>query len=227
MWVNNPKHITVYTTIKIIADQDFFEFPAQLPPLRKGQVEQCLHDFMTKWQQQHWRSCTTSVLPILMLEFPTSASQRQTKEAKYIVKLIDLDRCTTNQNFDLIKYHGEMYENRTLKAWEASRYDWKQLGLLAANVIFKCSHDVVIMDDRVDEDQCLRQLIREGKSWLYINFTVYCTKPHHSKSNQTLHTHVLVTNWLLPFIAREYGTPYPVQVLLMCQNQSLEAILDD
>jgi len=60
--------------------------------------------------------------------------------------------------------------NRTPEPMKALQYDWKHLGLLAANAIFDCSYANIIDDERVNKDECLRQLIHEGKSWLYI----YC-----------------------------------------------------
>ena len=53
------------------------------------------------------------------------------------------------------------------------QYDWKQLGLLAASVIFKCSYPDAIHDEKVNKDEFLRQLIHEGKSWLYIYITLH------------------------------------------------------
>ena len=74
---------------------------------------------------------------------------------QYIVKLIDLDRCATNHRSVAFKWKGEMYINRSNEKWLPSRYDWKQLGLLAANAIFDCSYDDIIDEKSVKVDECL------------------------------------------------------------------------
>jgi len=95
-----------------------------------------------------------------MSEYPTSASQRRTANT---VKLVDLDRCIPNScGLDLSGYTGEMY--RRQRGWRPSQSDWKQLGLLAAAIIFKCSHRIIIKDPRVC-GVCLNKLIHEGKCY--------------------------------------------------------------
>ena len=81
----------------------------------------------------------------------------------YVVKLIDLDRCVKDRKSDLSGYKGEMYKPQQKSIWTASQYDWKQLGLLAAEIMLKIDHDMIVEDGRVDEDECLKQLIRDGK----------------------------------------------------------------
>ena len=61
---------------------------------------------------------------------------------------------------------GEMYTCQNQKDWRSSQYDWKQLGLLAAAIIFERSHEDIVKDPRVRGDVCLNQLIHEGKCYL-------------------------------------------------------------
>ena len=86
-----PKHVTLYTTARLIGRQAFFEFPAQLPPLQEHQVEQCLHDFMTRTAtalEELHHFCFTH----LDVRIPNICFAKEGN--KYIVKLIDLARST-------------------------------------------------------------------------------------------------------------------------------------
>ena len=47
--------------------------------------------------------------------------------------------------------------------WLPSQCDWKQLGLLAASILFKLNdHSSIVKDHRIDQNDCLKQLIKEG-----------------------------------------------------------------
>ena len=58
-------------------------------------------------------------------------------------------------------FKGEMY--RTIECWNTTQSDWKQLGLLAAEIIFRKRHEEIVKDRGVHEDQCLNKLIHEGE----------------------------------------------------------------
>ena len=82
-------------------------------------------------------------------------------ENGYFVKLIDLDQAHTDRVVDVSGYIGEMYA--THLDWSASQYDWKHLGLLAAEIIIGTDHNAIVKAPQVDNDDCLRKLIRKGK----------------------------------------------------------------
>ena len=90
-------------------------------------------------------------------------SQEKNPEGEYDVKLIDLDRCVRISARDISGYVGEMY-NKPL-GWTTDKLDWKQLGLLAGRVITKHqkSDEAIIRSTFVSRDQCLKELISEGK----------------------------------------------------------------
>ena len=87
-------------------------------------------------------------------------SQEKNAKDEYDVKLIDLDRCVKVTDRDFSGYVGEMY--RILPDWTADKLDWKQLGFLAGRVVSKYqkSEDMIMF---VSGDQCLKELIYEGK----------------------------------------------------------------
>ena len=77
------------------------------------------------------------------------------------MKLIGLDRSIEDEVVSL-GYEGEMYNSLT--EWTASKCDWNQLGLLAAEIILGThDHQRIIQSSLVDADDCLRKLIKEGK----------------------------------------------------------------
>ena len=153
--LTNPKHITLDSSL-YICDQKFYRIPAHIPPLRKSEVQQCLCDFMTR---------TATALSELHkfgfahldVRVPNICFAEVGNE--YIVKLIDLDRCAEDEVVDLSCYSGEMYQSQL--GWKASQYDWKQLGLLAAEIVFDLSHKDIVKDPRMLRDQCLRELITD------------------------------------------------------------------
>jgi len=160
----NLKHITFYCDVKqLVGGVIFFKFPAHLPPLHKHKVEKCLLDFMTRTATALEELHSIGVAH-LDVRVPNICFARE--EGKYIVKLIDLDRCKDDTVQDLYGYTGEMYTCQNPKDWRSSQYDWKQLGLLAAAIIFERSHEDIVKDPRVCGDVCLNQLIHEGKCYL-------------------------------------------------------------
>ena len=66
----------------------------------------------------------------------------------YIAVLIDLDRALPLNIMSIPSYEGEMYQKP--KTWRVNRLDWKQLGILARNVVS-------------GEDAFLGALISDGK----------------------------------------------------------------
>jgi len=162
--LGNLKHITFHCDVKLLGGGViFFKFPAHLPPLHKREVEKCLLDFMTRTatalEELHGIGAAH-----LDVRVPNICFARE--EGKYIVKLIDLDRCRDDMVQDLYGYTGKMYTCKIQKDWKSSQYDWKQLGLLAAAIIFERSHEDIVKDPRVCGDVCLNQLIHEGKCYL-------------------------------------------------------------
>lgn len=157
----NMKHITFHCDVKPLGRVLFYKFPAHLPPLHKHEVEKCLLDFMTRTatalEELHGIGFAHLDVRVPNICFAKEGS-------KYIVKLIDLDRCRGDTADNLYGYTGEMY--RRQKGWRSSQYDWKQLGLLAAAIIFKCSHEDIVKGPKVRGDVCLNHLIHEGKCYL-------------------------------------------------------------
>jgi len=159
----NLKHITFYCDVKLlVSGVIYFKFPAHFPPLHKHKVEKCLLDFMTRTATALEELHSIGVAH-LDVRVPNICFARE--EGKYIVKLIDLDRCRD----DTVKTCMDTQARRTRqnpKDWRSSQYDWKQLGLLAAAIIFERSHEDIVKDPRVCGDVCLNQLIHEGKCYL-------------------------------------------------------------
>ena len=159
------KHITLYSEHVLIMKQRFFVFEAQIPPLSKDAVAKCLLDFMKKTatalEELHSFGFAHLDVRIPNICFALDGDN------EYIVKLIDLERCCEITCCDLSCYKGEMYRPHGLN-WKTSQYDWKQLGLLAAEIIFNTDHDQCVADPRVDRDDCLRLLIKEGQSMVHL-----------------------------------------------------------
>ena len=61
-------------------------------------------------------------------------------------------------------YKGEMYKMESGWTTSQTECDWKQLGLLAAKIILgTCDHVTIVKHSpRVDQDECLRNLIKQG-----------------------------------------------------------------
>lgn len=157
----NPTHVTLFREIAIVEKVSFFAFPAQLPPLTKDNIKVCLSDFMTM--------TATALIELhefgfahLDVRIPNICFAQNQNGNDYIVKLIDLDRAESDDDVDVSGYIGEMYT--THPNWSASQYDWKQLGLLAAEIIFDTTdHNKIVEAPRVSSDGCLNKLINEGK----------------------------------------------------------------
>ena len=90
-------------------------------------------------------------------------SQEKNAEGECDVKLIDLDRCVVVATLDVSGYVGEMY--KILPGWTTNKLDWKQLGLLAGRLVTKgqTSDEAIISSELMSGDQCLKELINEGK----------------------------------------------------------------
>ena len=157
----NPTHVTLCHQIDFIGKIQFFAFPAQLPPLTKDDIKVCLFDFMIM--------TATALIELhefgfahLDVRIPNICFAQNQNGNDYIVKLIDLDRVERDDVVDVSRYIGEMYA--THHGWSASQYDWKQLGLLAAEIIFETTdHNEIVKVPQVSSDDCLKKLISEGK----------------------------------------------------------------
>ena len=159
---SKPRHITLPCDIVLISNTTYFVFPAQLSPLTKEEVSKCLYDFMTMTATA-LEELHSFGFAHLDVRIPNVCFARNGDN--YIVKLIDLDRCITDEvGKDLSGYEGEMYKPQQNLIWKPSQYDWKQLGLLAAEIMLNITdHSVIVKDGRVDEDNCLKVLIKRGK----------------------------------------------------------------
>ena len=104
--LNNPKHITLCTTIRDIGYQQFFKFPAQLPPLNKDKVRQCLYDFMTRTatalEELHRFGYAHLDVRIPNICFAKANERR----SKYIV---DLDRCAFSEPYIDLRWRVHLF----------------------------------------------------------------------------------------------------------------------
>ena len=134
--------------------------PKETPPLTKSEAEQCLYDLITKTATalQELHSLGYAHLDVRLPNICFAANG-----SDYHVKLIDLDRAISIELCSVEVYIGE-YIYKVPGEWSPSRCDWKQLGLLAAEIIFKSNdHSSIVNDHRVDENDCLKKLIRDGR----------------------------------------------------------------
>ena len=154
-----PRHLVLSSSL--VWGPRFYSFPAQLPPLSTAEVSMCLIDFMVRTalalQELHGFGYAHLDVRIPNICF----SKEKNAEGEYDVKLIDLDRCVDVTDGNVGDYIGEMY--RILPDWTADKLDWKQLGLLAGRVItkYQMSDEAIFM--LVSGDQCLKELMIEGK----------------------------------------------------------------
>ena len=82
-------------------------------------------------------------------------------DGKYMVKLIDLDRCKHVTATTGSSYEGEMY--RAPDDWTCDRLDWKQLGLLAAEIILKeKNHEHIVCSSLAKDDTFFNKLLLQG-----------------------------------------------------------------
>ena len=135
----------------------FYMFEKQIPPLTKFEAKECLCDLLTQ-------------TAIALLELHTIGYAHLDVRlpnicfsTDYTVKLIDLDRAAEIEisNGSVGIYVGEMYKTPT--QWTSNQCDWKQLGLIAAEIILKSSkHESIVIDPRVRENECLNKLIHKG-----------------------------------------------------------------
>ena len=82
-------------------------------------------------------------------------------DGKYMVKLIDLDRCKYAKDRTGSSYEGEMY--RAPHGWTCDQLDWKQLGLLAAEIILKGkSPEHIVCSSLAKDDTFFNKLLLQG-----------------------------------------------------------------
>ena len=108
-------------------------------------------------------------------------SKEKNRNGEYDVKLIDLDWSTTILSRDLSGFVGEMYR-KSHAGWSRDKCDWKQLGLLAARVVTKyevSDEDIVKNADYLLQDQCLRELIKEGRKNTDISLQTHWLETTH------------------------------------------------
>ena len=153
------KHVTLYSSIDMVDDQLFYCYPAQLHPLRKDQVKTCLLDFMTRTaialQELHKNGFAH-----LDVRIPNICFAKDKDDGKYMVKLIDLDRCSRCYNRTGLPYRGEMYRVPVYN-WTTAQLDWKQLGLIATNIIWpEDSYKDIV--HRVRDDIFFNSLLLKG-----------------------------------------------------------------
>ena len=158
----NPAHILLPSGIVDWRfHMNFFIFPAQLPPLTEDEAKCCLYDILTTTATalQELHSLGFAHLDVRLPNICFAMGN-----SEFIVKLIDLDRVVEITDISAVGgYYGEMYKAPDGAHWSPNRYDWKQLGLLASETIIGThDHCKIVKDDRVDMDECLRMLIREG-----------------------------------------------------------------
>lgn len=69
------------------------------------------------------------------------------------MKLINLDRSVQDSVARMSEYKGEMYKMES--GWTTSQCDWKQLDLLAAEIILGTHEHITIVkhSPRVDQDE--------------------------------------------------------------------------
>jgi len=167
--VNNPfVHILFPVTYTWLEDAKFYKFAELDPPLSKSEAKLCLCDLLKETakalSELHGRGFAHIDVRLPNICFTTTGTR---------VKLIDLDRVVkVGANPDRM-YHGEMYV--LSNGWNAANCDWKQLGLLAAQIILNSdNHSEIMKDRRVDDNPCLFSLIKEGK---YISYPLVSAIP--------------------------------------------------
>ena len=155
------KHVTLYSDRLRIRRQLFYRYPVQFPPLRKDQVALCLFDFMTM---------TAIALTELHdygfahldVRIPNICFAKD-YDGKYMVKLIDLDRCKYVEDRTGSSYEGEMYRAPRGCRWTCEQLDWKQLGLLAAEIILEGESDeYIVCSSLAKEDTFFNKLLLQG-----------------------------------------------------------------
>ena len=154
-----PKHMTLPSGTTLHEGLMFYVFPSKIPPLTKSEAEQCLCDLITKTATalQELHNLGYAHLDVRLPNICFTASNRADND----VTLIDLDRVISIKHGSVEGYIGEMYN--VPHQWLPSQCDWKQLGLLTASVLFKLNnHSLIVKDPRVDKNECLKQLIKEG-----------------------------------------------------------------
>ena len=133
----------------------FHVFERQMPPLTKFEAKECLCELITQ-------------TAIALLELHTIGYAHLDVRLPNIcfstdhtVKLIDLDRVVGIRGGSVESYIGEMYT--IPNQWLPSKCDWKQLGLMAAEIILELNkHELIVSDSRSRENECLKKLIHEG-----------------------------------------------------------------
>ena len=135
----------------------------------------------------------------------------------YDVKLIDLDRSSSLRTRDMGGYVGEMYR-KSQRGWTTNKFDWKQLGLLAARIVtrYKMTDEGIVSSDLVSQDQCLRELIKEGETSIILQYTIiinyYCSGKFSNGANfRIFRMHTL---WLCTGILQRLRTAFPTLVAI-------------
>ena len=160
--VKHVKHVTLYSDRIWIHEPLFFRYPAvQLPPLRKDEVAQCLFDYMTMTAialtELHDYGFAHLDVRIPNICF----AEDYDGDGKYMVKLIDLDRCEHVTATTGSSYKGEMYT--APDSWTCDQLDWKQLGLLAAEIILEGkSPEHIVCSSLAKDDTFFNKLLLQG-----------------------------------------------------------------
>ena len=153
------KHVTLYSDRLWIHHSLFYRYPAQLPPLPKDEVAQCLFDYMTMTAIA-LTELHDNGFAHLDVRIPNICFAKD-YDGKYMVKLIDLDRCKNVTATTGSSYEGEMY--RAPRGWTCDQLDWKQLGLLAAEIILEgISHEHIVCSSLAKEDTFFNKLLLQG-----------------------------------------------------------------
>ena len=154
------KYVTLYSDrLWIFRRVPFYRYPAQLPPLPKDEVAQCLFDYMTMTAIALSELHDNGVAH-LDVRIPNICFTKD-YDGKYMVKLIDLDRCKYVTATTGSSYEGEMY--RAPDSWTCKQLDWKQLGLLAAEIILEGESDErIVCSSLAKDDTFFNKLLLQG-----------------------------------------------------------------
>ena len=136
-------------------------FERQMPPLTKFEAKEYLCDLLTQ--------TAIALLELHTIEYAHLDVRLPNIcfSTDHTVKLIDLDRVIGIRGGSVGSYIGEMYI--IPNQWLPSQCDWKQLGLMVAEIILELNkHELIVSDPRIRENECLKKLIHEGM-YLVVN----------------------------------------------------------
>ena len=161
-----PRQIAIPTMIEIKSGY-FFRYEKYLPPLSRELLSLCIQEFVIK---------TADALNELHTNYKTAHLDvhRQNVcfakgDKNFIVVLIDLDASTPIAPFEGSPTCGERYKppsslQHSAALWTSDRTDWKQLGLLAARILFPGFDNKAIVHQRLyEDDDFLCSLIDNGE----------------------------------------------------------------